>query len=191
MIRKLSIPEFPSLQAAATPSLTGIYDWMKTVQELLNKAQRRIGLERAIPDPPRSSRDAAGVERRRENYDQELQRALKESLQDIINQLNSQVQGTGADIVAAENIRVTNAIHHVTGSATIRTIELPFEQIGMASISSITRNRKQTGFTGPIWLVSQGGFSLGTGGNISAAKTTSPGDCVNLVYCGQQWHPVR
>ena len=95
----------------------------------------------------------------------EHHRAVRRTFQGIRAQLNSQVQGVGPALASATTITPSSAIHHVTGSATISTINAP------------------SGFSGPAWLISDAGFSLTTGGNISrAVGPFAAGQLVMVVY---------
>jgi hypothetical protein len=90
----------------------------------------------------------------------------KGTLGDMTTQLNTQVQGIGQPLASANTITVSSAIHHVTGSAMINQI-----------------NPAGNGFSGPIWLIADGGFTLGTGGNIALARGPfNVGQSVQLVY---------
>ena len=90
---------------------------------------------------------------------------LNGRLNEFKEQLNTQVQGVGAVIPSAATITVSAAIHHVSGGATITTINAP------------------SGFSGPVHLLSDGGFSLGTGGNINLARGPySVGQLAIVVY---------
>lgn len=92
---------------------------------------------------------------------------------DVLGQVNSQVQGIGAVIASSSRITVTHPIHHVSGVGTIYTIDVP------------------PGFTGPIWLIPDGAWSLGLGGNIgTAVGPVTAGIAISLVYDGTQWVPV-
>lgn len=92
---------------------------------------------------------------------------------DLLGQVNNQVQGVGDVLASGSRITVTNPIHHVSGVGTIYTIDAP------------------SGFTGPVWLIPDGGWSLGLGGNIAtavSARTSGIGLC--LIYDGSLWYPV-
>lgn len=93
-------------------------------------------------------------------------------LVDVVNVLNSATQGVGAPLASATVLKPTNAIHHVTGTATIQTITVP------------------VGFTGPLFLLSDNGFSLTTGGNIATAATVGIGTEAMLVFDAVNWYPI-
>lgn len=109
------------------------------------------------------------------NFCRDLIRVQTSQLTDIHAQLNSQVQGVGKDIASAKVIQVDSPIHHVTGSAAIDTINVPLQ------------------FSGPVWLVSDGAFTLTTAGNIAAAVTAVVGHFVQLVYDPNMklWYPAN
>ena len=95
----------------------------------------------------------------------EQTRYLQTTLQNIKQQLNTQVQGVGSVLASAAAITISSAIHHVSGVATISTINAP------------------TGFSGPIWLVADGAFAITTGGNIALARGPfTVGQVVMLVF---------
>ncbi len=79
--------------------------------------------------------------------------------------INTATSGFGASLPSAVTIKITNALHHVTGSASISTIHVPPNFSG-----------------GPVWLVNNGSWMLITGGNIARAYTPSSEQCVCLVY---------
>lgn len=92
-------------------------------------------------------------------------RYLNRKLNEFQEQSNTQVQGVGATIASSATITVSAAIHHVTGSDTITTINAP------------------AGFSGPVHLLADGTFSLGTGGNINLARGPySVGQVAIVVY---------
>lgn len=102
-----------------------------------------------------------------------LVRELKKVLMALTEQVNNAVQGIGVDIASAATITPDHAIHRITGTATITTINAP------------------SGFSGPLFLIPVDAFELDTGGNISAAVTATPGRLVIVVYdpIRQQWVP--
>lgn len=79
-----------------------------------------------------------------------FQSLVVQKLRDIINQLNTGVQGVGSSIASAPQISPTAYQHLITGTGTITQINVPPRYSG-----------------GPLILRSQDGFSLGSGGNIS------------------------
>lgn len=121
-----------------------------------------------------------------------LRRVLEyvdQTTREAVDQLNTQVQGIGPDIVSDTTVQVTHAIHRVSGSAAIDTIELPAEARGLADE---TTTRSVTSFTGPLWLISSVGstWTIATGGNIKAAASPAAGHHVALVYDGENWWPA-
>jgi hypothetical protein len=74
-------------------------------------------------------------------------------LGEIRTQVNTQVQGWGPALASAATITPTAAHHHVTGTAAIATITVP------------------AGFSGNIWLIPDGLWTMVTGGNIAHAVT--------------------
>lgn len=86
---------------------------------------------------------------------------------DVLNQVNTQVQGVGDDIASATSIAVSSVIQRVTGTASIQTITPP------------------PGFSGPIFLLSRDGFSFITGGNIANAVAVPSNALATLVYTPQ------
>lgn len=95
-----------------------------------------------------------------------LTSSMNKSLGQVQSQINSQVQMFGADLDSTSGTLVlTNANHHVTGAGEVDTITPP------------------SGFSGPIFLVADGAFSLIAGGNISvAAGPFTVGQLVELSY---------
>jgi len=96
---------------------------------------------------------------------------LNNYLQKIQFQLNSQVQTVGSPLASASLIKPTNPIHHITGSTTISTINAP------------------GGFTGPLMLLSDDGFSFDTAGNISRSGEVPAKTHLIFVYDGNKWVP--
>jgi len=94
--------------------------------------------------------------------------------QNLVQATNNNAQNYGPNIASAATIRPTQFAHIVTGTATISTIVVP------------------AGFNGLLALISQSGFVLATGGNISMAKSPAAGSAVLLVYMPvtQRWYPV-
>jgi len=80
----------------------------------------------------------------------------------------------GKNIASASSILVTDSLHHITGTAAIRTINSPPSFAG-----------------GPIWLVADGAWSLVTGGNIAAPATPAVGDTVEVIFDPvlKLWYP--
>lgn len=98
------------------------------------------------------------------------------TLGDMQSQLNSQVQSYGAALDSTGGtLALTNPNHHVTGTGAVATIDPP------------------AGFSGPVFLVADGAFSLVTGGNIAvAAGPFTVNQLVELDYdpATNQWYPA-
>lgn len=96
-------------------------------------------------------------------------------LTDFANAFNNGPQGLGADIVSATAINFTSFAHRVTGTAAIATINVP----------------PTIPFAGQLVLISIGGFSLTTGGNIASAKTVTINTAIWLIWSqvDQLWFP--
>lgn len=97
---------------------------------------------------------------------------LRRRFDAIHEQINTGVQGVGADLdtdVAGWDgqLRITNAIHRVTGTGAIHTIVTPDQ------------------FSGPVFLVPVQAWTTTTSGNIALASTAVVARLLMLVY-----HPV-
>lgn len=90
-----------------------------------------------------------------------LVKALTDWFQPAVAQIN---QTVGGAIASANTITVTNAIHHVTGTTLIKTINLP------------------QGFSGSITLIPDGAFTTDATGNIAIASTAVVGKALILTY---------
>lgn len=97
--------------------------------------------------------------------------ALLASLNGLISQVNSQVQGVGTVLASAPTLALTNAIHHVSGTAAIKNI-MP-----------------TGGFTGPVWLIPDGLWTTVTGGNIGLGTIAVVGKALTMVFDGTKWWP--
>lgn len=130
------------------------------------------------------------VERRHDSYRKALEQHLNEQFRELIEQVNSQVQGVGAEIASATRIKPTNAIHVVTGAEQIENIDPPNAQLGVES-DHVTP-RYVSSFTGPIWLIPAAGstWELVTGGNIAKAATATPLQAMAVIYDGASWYPA-
>lgn len=104
----------------------------------------------------------------------EFVKKAQEGFDTVMQVVNTGVQGVGPSIASADKIAVSNAIHHITGTATVNTIT------------------PSPGHSGPVFLVSDDGFSVGTGGNIGMAKTYSAGQMAHLAFddVKQMWYPA-
>lgn len=94
-------------------------------------------------------------------------------LQEIRTQVNSQVQSEGAILASAATITPTNPLHHVSGTAAITTITVP------------------PGFSGNIWLIPDGLWTMTTGGNIAIGVTAVVDKVLEMTYLisTQLWYP--
>lgn len=109
-------------------------------------------------------------------YDRDLLDELRSHFREITNQLNSQVQTFGKPIMASPTISLSNALHHITGTATIETIKAP------------------NGFSGPVWLIADAAFQLGTSGNIALAQGPfTVGQAVQVAFDNGtgKWYPLE
>lgn len=98
-------------------------------------------------------------------------RQLAQWAQDVSNTVND--QQIGQAIASASTISPSYPIHHVTGTATIQTINMP------------------AGMTGPLHLIPDGVWALGTSGNIAKASTAVVGQVMHLHYdpTTSKWYP--
>lgn len=142
---------------------------------------RQLPTSPSLPQPPTvpgtlamSSDFRAWLKRAVEQFSADLVRSLNTDLTKVHDQINNAVQGVGPNLASATTISPTHPLHHVTGTAAITTITPP------------------PGFSGPIWLIADGTWTLATGGNIAAAVTAVDRLAVQLVYDPQTslWYPV-
>jgi len=184
MTTPIPLPEFPNppvvspLEAGLEQLSNGLEGWRATLSQRLRL------------DLPRLPATAGATRRTLDTVFIDALRTLRGWALDITVQSNTQVQGVGEVIAADDTITVSSAIHHVTGTTTITTILVPTQQVGMSAISAPTKDRATPAFTGPIWLWADDGFSVVTGGNISAPRTYAAGESANLVFDGSNWSPV-
>lgn len=107
------------------------------------------------------------------DYILNFNRTLRTDLTNIHDLLNTGTQGVGDDLPSGTTISPSAAIHVVTGAAAIDTITPP------------------QGFSGPIWLIPAGTWTLTTAGNIALGATA----VVNRTLCvvfnprTQLWYP--
>jgi hypothetical protein len=134
----------------------------------------------SIPNPPTSGETSkyAGLReavRVLFTWARDLTNSLNTIFGNIQDQINSQVQTFGDALDSRSGtLMLTNPNHHVTGTGTVTEI-LPPSQ-----------------FSGPVFLVADGAFSLGTGGNIGlAAGPFTPGQLITLTYdqIEEKWFP--
>lgn len=130
----------------------------------------------------------SAFEARWSSYEKQLRETLDAQFREILEQINSQVQGIGEDIVAATSIKPTHAIHRVSGSAAISSIDPPNAQRGLDENYDV---RLVSSFTGPIILIPTSGSSwtLTTGGNIALAATSVDFKALIVVFDGTSWYP--
>lgn len=106
-------------------------------------------------------------------WTRQLLLVLQRVVDDLLGQVNTAVQGVGDVLAASSRLTITHPIHHVSGTGTIYTIDAP------------------AGFTGPLWLIPDGSWAIGLGGNVSVAVgavTTDKALC--LIYDGTVWSPM-
>lgn len=94
-------------------------------------------------------------------------------LQEVRTQINTQVQGVGVPLASAATITPVAAIHHVTGAAAIANITVP------------------PGFSGNIWLIPDGAWTLVTGGNIAINAQAVVSKVMNVCWDPNAalWYP--
>lgn len=82
----------------------------------------------------------------------------------------------GPNIASSATVTPTAPLHHVTGTASITTIALPY-----------------TGFVGAITFIADGAWTMTTGGtagtDISTVVTAVSGQALDMVYDGTIWNP--
>lgn len=78
----------------------------------------------------------------------------------------------GAVLASATKIYPAFLVTHVSGTAEVDTIVLPYPD-----------------FKGVIVLVPDGNFTTGTSGNIAKASTAVTGQALFMVYDGTSWYP--
>jgi hypothetical protein len=85
----------------------------------------------------------------------------------------------GSAVASASTIAPISPTTHITGTTAVSTITRP------------TGCGLSTGYSCTITLISDGGFSLATGGNIAAAETTTAGHSYRLTYdqATSRWYP--
>lgn len=123
-----------------------------------------------------------------------LMDALGAQFSDVLDQLNSQVQGVGDDLsVSAFNmtLKPTHAIHRVGGVLSVQYIQPPRVQAGVEA--DFVTPRFVSSFTGPLFLLPTEAWTTvdtGTGaGRIAANTTAVVGKVMILVYDGSDWYP--
>lgn len=143
---------------------------------------RPLPLDPALPKPVSvpgslklSSELRTWLGRAFEGFQQDLIKALQNDLRAVHEVINSGTQGVGDVLVADTTLILTHPIHHVSGSAVIQNI-IP-----------------QPGFSGPVWLIADGVWSLTVvappDGNIASAKTAVVGTAMMLVFDMELWYP--
>jgi len=123
-------------------------------------------------------------------WETNVRRYLTQQVGELVDQTNTQVQGRGADIVAAAMVAVTSPIHRVSGSATITEIIPPDAMRGVEADHVTVRS--VSAFTGPVFLIPVIGstWALGIGGNIYKAVVCTPGQALMVVFDGESWVPT-
>jgi len=86
---------------------------------------------------------------------------------------NANTEHVGPGLASATTISPSHPVHHVTGTAAIQTISLP------------------PGMTGPLRIIPDAAFTLGTSGNIAKATTAIVGQVLILTYDPEttKWYP--
>lgn len=122
-------------------------------------------------------------------YERQLREMLDAQFRDILDQINTQVQGVGEDLVAATSIKPTHPMHFVSGSAAISSIDPPNAQVGLED--DYVTERLVSSFSGPIVLIPTVGSSwtLTTGGNIALAATSVDARALVVYYARENWYP--
>ena len=124
-----------------------------------------------ISSPIKSFEDVRSAVGKILEYLQRMQANNVLYFQHLIENLNQSSTTQGADIASASTITVTRFMHMVTGTATITTIQAPQH------------------YAGQLMLVSENGFTLSTGGNISlpsSPESIPAGGHVLLTYLPSQ-----
>lgn len=152
-------------------------------------ARRRLPAWGGFPAARTPEQWITSFESKWEMYRKQLHETLDAQFREILEQINSQVQGVGEDIVAAATIRPTHSIHRVSGSAAIDTIAPPNAQRG---VDELYAERLVSSFTGPVILIPSSGSSwtLTTGGNIALAATSADFKALICVFDGENWYPT-
>ena len=133
-------------------------------------------MNRVLPliDMPKVKEEYMRPPKRGFDYLKDVTRAIKDHLDKLTNAHNTATQQVGPSIASEDTIAISNYMHHITGTNTINTIKPPAFH------------------SGPIALIADAGFSLGTGGNIAiAGGPYSVGQHVSLVYDDKlgMWYP--
>lgn len=129
------------------------------------------------PDPPTKlamSPELRGWLNGVTKWCRDFYRAVQDDLTGVHDQINTGVQGVGDTLASAATITPDHPIHQVSGTAAISTITVP------------------TGFSGPVFLIPQGAWTLVTGGNIGLASTAAVGRVLMVVYDynAHLWYPA-
>jgi len=106
-----------------------------------------------------------------EAWQHDLYQVLTAFFNELTANVNGEVQGVGAVLASAAELKPTHAIHHVSGTTAISKITVPL------------------GFTGPLWLIPDGAWTLTTGGNIALASTATPSRLMTVCFDGLLWYP--
>jgi hypothetical protein len=119
-------------------------------------------------------------------------RSLTDAIWGLVHQTNDSVQTVGRVLDSTTNPQPTaitpeHPIHHVSGAGSIETINPP---------APLLTSERSSGFSGPIFLIADGAWSLVTpatiAGNIATAATATVGKVLVVVYDPVQklWYPV-
>ncbi len=151
-----------------------------------------LSLNPALPRPPDPPKMAMSPELRAwltsvSKWQADLVRAVSQDLQAVHTGVNTGTQGVGAVIASAPTIAVQSSMHHVTGTAAIATIHLP-----QSMVPPPAGTTSGTDFSGPVWLIADGLWTLVTGGNIAFAATPAVGQAVCIVFDPgtATWYPT-
>lgn len=128
-----------------------------------------------------------------EQWRRELTRLLQDVLTRMIDQVNSQVQGVGADLTVSgvnATVTATSAIHHVGGTGSLKFIYLPVDQVGTTNTNTA---RRVSSFTGPIFVIPTAAWTTvntGTGSwRIGSPNTTAVvGKLMVFTFDGDAWY---
>jgi hypothetical protein len=117
---------------------------------------------------------------------------LDRVMSDLTEQVNTQVQGVGPEIDATGaniTIKPSAAIQVVSGTGSIKNLEVPLLQVGVEA--DFTTQRTVSAFTGTVVLIPKAAstWTLVTGGNIRKASTCVVGQAMYLTFDGELWAP--
>jgi hypothetical protein len=118
-----------------------------------------------------------------------LSRYLVQQIGEIVDQVNTQLQGRGPDLDSDEEIVITHPIHRVSGSGTIINVIPPEAQLSVDN--DYVTTRRVSSFTGPIFLIPAAGstWTLDDSGNVYKTAAAVPGQVLMIVFDGEKWAP--